>query len=133
MLNRQGQDLVRQFHLGIGALVAAAPGELEQAVAQRIVGGFLHAGIQRRYNLVTGRIAFLTVALEHLAAHHFGNVGGIQFDCGAVESRLHREGHCLVILGVADVAQVTHAAEYVATTNPGAFRIGHRVVARGRR
>ncbi|MNU90565.1 hypothetical protein D3C71_804350 [compost metagenome] len=121
-----------QLHLLFHAVPAMAVVVQQQAVAHRQVGG----GLQRRVDGGGDVVALVDhVAAEagdHLLAHQFGHIWGIDLHRRLVRGGMHRHGLGRVGLGLADELQVGHALQHiVVTTLAGALRVGDRV-ARGR-
>ena len=133
LLVRLRQHLRRHVDPCQRPAVAASPAELEQPVAQRVVGAALHVRVERRDHPVAGRVGVLAVELQHLATDHLGNPRRRQLGRGAVQLRQHGLGHRGLVLGRRDEVEVEHAAEHVVAAHAGVRRAAHRVVVGRRR
>jgi len=72
----------------------------------------------------------VAVAGDHLLAHHFGHVRGVDLDLALVRAGVHRQRARGVRLGAAHVAQFRHARQdVVVAAQAGAFRVADRIAA----
>jgi hypothetical protein len=116
----------------LGAAPLVAPVVSEQGPAQGAVGETLALAVDGGDDLVAVGIGGLAVAVEHLLAHHLGDiVRGITL-IGARLDHLNRLGQRPFVLVGVDHALGQHAREHVVAPRPGALGIDGGIVVRRR-
>jgi len=105
-----------------------APVVTHQSLAQGQIGCFLQFRGDGGVDLESASIGIVTVGLQHVVAHHLGQVGGFHLHVSGMETRRDRGLQRLVGLLLRDVAKILHAPDDVVAPLQCTFRVGDGVV-----
>ena len=117
-----------QIDESLRATILLAALVIHDALAQRDIGGFLVAGIERGVDVEATRIGLVAVLREDHLAHHFGHVFGVHARVvrAGAQLQVFLLGLCRLFGG--DVAGVMHALDDVELTRTSALGVADRVV-----
>ena len=118
-------------HHGVGRRApAVAMVVFTQPVDHRGLRGRLQHGIDGGGDVVAAIQHVLAVAVDHLLAHHFRDIGRIHLDRTLVRGGVHRRGACGIQFAAGNEAEREHPRQdVIVTTLARANRIGDRVAA----
>ena len=112
---------------GFRAPVTVLAVVLQNSVANGCVGRALLARTDRGVDLQAQAIGVFAKHLLGEVAGHLGDIGGVQWGLHAGRPNCWRFSNRAAILGLSQVTERPHSAQYVELADPGPSRIDHGV------